>query len=528
MNDCTPTQGTPLGVMVVIDGHGSGSYRLENAEPGPAQVCIHDPTHSVGFQLPVQITGEAGTAALSLGAETSPVAEGRDHALSVGADGTVFAAGMNTYGQLGDRTTIDNPDGGIIPGLANIDSVAAGEGHSLALQDDGTVWAWGTNQLGELGDLDIGEDKTSPVPTIFATGMSSVAAGCHHSLALGSDGSVWAWGDNSSGQLGIDTTWPHSQVRVHVQGLGSVKAIAAGCAYSMALDVSGTMWTWGDNSVGQLGDGTTTSRFFPRPVSSLGTGAVAIAAGRQHALAVLGDGRVQAWGDDSSGQLGDGFPEVVLSPSATSRTSSGSASSPVLVSDLTDVGTVAAGGNHSVAVTKAGAVWAWGANDRHQLGNNTTVPSDVPMQVLRADTGLPLTGMSTTLAAGGDHSVVVSGDMRIMGWGALPAQGIDAATGTEKPGPSTRTKRRSSRPRPVPPNPLCGTQIKTPSPTYLPPDSLGRPTGAQRTLNSTSLRVGERVDVPDRLKPPGWVAGLDKAHLTRTFQQGPSPKASSP
>ncbi|MCR2806297.1 RCC1 domain-containing protein [Paenibacillus soyae] len=265
--------------------------------------------------------------------------------------------------------------------LSAVVAIASGHQHNLAVKNDGTVWAWGWSIHGVLGDGEwtMGDESTEVHTPIQVQGLDSVvdiAAGHLHSLALRSDGTVWAWGNNDSGQHGVPggltfndgpytTTYRHTPVQV--QGLDSVVAIAAGYSHSLALKSDGTVWAWGHNSSGQLGDASTTNRFTPVQVTNLGS-VTAIAAGSSHSLALKSDGTVWTWGHNASGQLGDG--------STTNR------SSPVQVSGLDSVSSIGTNdGSHSVAVKSDGTIWAWGANNAGQLGDGTTINRSTPVRV---------------------------------------------------------------------------------------------------------------------------------------------------
>ncbi|HEX8702583.1 MAG TPA: RCC1 repeat-containing protein, partial [Myxococcaceae bacterium] len=189
-----------------------------------------------------------------------------------------------------------------------------------------------------------------------------------HSLALGNDGTVWAWGDNTSGQLGDGTTTPRLSP-VQVPGLGPAVAIASGQDHSLAVLQDGTVWAWGASSWGQLGDGTTTPHPSPVRVSAL-TDVVAVAAAGHHSVALRRDGTVWGWGKNFHGQLGMG---------ATSQTA---VSTPVQVAGLADVSAVAAGDSHTLAVSTGGAVRAWGASNWGQLGHGVAFYQPVPIRVL--------------------------------------------------------------------------------------------------------------------------------------------------
>jgi alpha-tubulin suppressor-like RCC1 family protein len=154
---------------------------------------------------------------------------------------------------------------GPVSGLSNVIAIAAGDTHTVALKSDGTVWTWGDNSFGQLGDGTT-TLRTTPVQVSGLGNVLAIAAGVWHTVALKSDGSVWVWGDNNSGQLGNGTadTSPHPTPN-QASGLSSIIAIEAGEHHVVALKSDGTVWTWGNNGLGQLGDGTTTNRYHPSP-----------------------------------------------------------------------------------------------------------------------------------------------------------------------------------------------------------------------------------------------------------------------
>jgi RHS repeat-associated protein len=214
---------------------------------------------------------------------------------------------------------------------------------------------------------------------------SAVAAGKSHSLAaLKTDGSVWAWGDNLKGELGNGTT-TNSTVPVPVSNLTGVTAVAAGDSDSFALKSDGTVWAWGLNSHGQLGNGTTTNSSTPVQVSAL-TGITAIAAGSSSAfaLALKSDGTVWAWGANDHGQLGNG--------------NTTESHVPVQVKNLTGVTAIAAGDAHGLARKSDGTAWAWGSNNHGQLGNGHTNDASTRVQVSNLSQVI-------SIAAGGSHSL---------------------------------------------------------------------------------------------------------------------------
>jgi len=272
-------------------------------------------------------------------------------------------------------------------------TVSTTNSHTMALKSDGTVWAWGYNGSGQLGDGST-TDRYTPVEVSGLSGVMDIAAGDSHSLALKSDGTVWAWGYNGSGQLGDGSTTDR-YTPVEVSGLSGVMDIAAGDSHSLALKSDGTVWAWGHNRYGRLGDGTTTQRTTPIQVSDL-SGVVAIAVGSRHSLALKSDGTVWAWGYNGSGQLGDG--------STTDRYT------PVEVSGLSGVMDIAAGDSHSLALKSDGTVWAWGQNEYGQLGDGTTTQRTTPIQAS------DLSGV-VVIAAGSGHSLAMQLDGTVWAWG---------------------------------------------------------------------------------------------------------------
>ena len=235
----------------------------------------------------------------------SPIAVGRNHTLVLLSDGTVKAFGSNANGQLGDNTTTDRSSPVSVSGLSTAVAIGTGANHSLAVKSDGTVVAWGDNFYGQLGDGTQTERHT-PVAVSSLTSVSLVAASssANHSLALKSDGTVYAWGLNADGQLG-DNSATDRTTPVQASGLSGVVALTAGESHSLALKSDGTVRAWGDNSEGQLGDGTTADWLTSVGVSGLSS-IKAIGAGQLYSLAVEDDGTVHSWGMNDNGQLGNG------------------------------------------------------------------------------------------------------------------------------------------------------------------------------------------------------------------------------
>lgn len=235
-----------------------------------------------------------------------------DYSLALESNGTVWAWGLNEYGQLGNGSTRDSLEPVQVPDLTGVVAIAAGVTHALALKSDGTVWAWGRNLYGQIGDATI-ETRKSPVKVRMLSGIVAISAGSKHSLALKEDGTVWAWGYNSDGELGIGTD-EDSNVPVQVEGLDSVVGISAGYFHNMAVKSDGTVWVWGDNTYSQLGNATNgENSTVPRKEDGV-SGVVSISGGARHSIVLESNGTVWSWGYNNYGQLGNGKNSEAYEP----------------------------------------------------------------------------------------------------------------------------------------------------------------------------------------------------------------------
>ncbi len=312
--------------------------------------------------------------------------------------GTARGWGLNSSGQVGDGTTVNRPTPTPVLGISTAAHVDAGAAHSLAVLHDGTVRAWGANNSGQLGDGTL-TNRPSPVRAAGLTNIVAVSAGGGHSLAVDASGVVWSWGLNNRGQLG-DGTLTTRVIPVRVLGLpGPAARISAGGSHSAARLTDGSVWTWGSNLNGQIGDGTVINRSLPVRIAFPGQ-ALDVQAGNEHTLAVRSDGIVFAWGDNSSGQIGDG--------TTIDR------HLPTQVAGLTSVIQISAGGLHNL-VRRGGdprTAFAWGSNTSGQLGDGTTTTRLRPVQVL----GLV---NPNGVFAGGQHSLAheLSGSTPVRAWG---------------------------------------------------------------------------------------------------------------
>ncbi|WP_060905435.1 RCC1 domain-containing protein [Streptomyces scabiei] len=353
-------------------------------------------------------TGGAVAAAVllaALAAATMPAAA------DTGApDPWVYSWGQNASGELGNGSTVELHTPGPVQGLARQDVKqleAGGNGttgpFTVALLKNGTLESWGDNTYGQLGDGTV-KARSFPAAVAGLNGVKSLAVGCNHALAL-KNGRVWAWGRNDSGQLGDGTTSAKDTgygKPVAVQGPDKVKAIAAGCNFSMALTQDGTVWTWGADAGGQLGIGGTPGgtptvpahRNTPQQVSGLRE-VTALAPGLTHAAVLTAGGTVKAWGTNASG-LGNDSTAV--------------SSTPVDVKHLEGVEKLISGGNSSFAILSDGSVKGWGRNTEAQLGDGTQVNRTAPVLV---------DGLTNVrdIAAGQYHTVALREDQSVIAWG---------------------------------------------------------------------------------------------------------------
>lgn len=341
------------------------------------------------------------------------IAGGASHTLVICSNGTVQAWGENSNGQLGDSTTVPSLTPVTVYNLSGVKAVAAGMFHSLALRTDSTVWSWGSNTSGQLGNA-TNTFSDVPVQVSSLNGIVAIACGIMQSYALKADGTVYAWGYNMNGELGNNTT-TDTNLPVQVPGVNNVVAIAAGNNHFIVLLNDGTVWTCGNNNFGELGNATpvTYSASLVQVINL--DSVVQITGGSNHSLALRADGTLWSWGYNYAGQLGDGtlldssFPvqvnlndvsfisgggnfSLALKEDSTvwswgdniySQLGNGSAVqysiSPVQVTGLSGVREINSALAFSMALKSDGTVRTWGYNASGQLGNGNYVNSNIPV-----------------------------------------------------------------------------------------------------------------------------------------------------
>ncbi len=337
------------------------------------------------------------------------ISAGFTHTLGIKSDGSLWAWGANTSGQLGNGTNLSSN----IPvrvGTANdwVD-ISAGEYHSLAIKSNGTLWAWGRNVYGTLGD-GTNTDRNVPVQITTHTDWIGVAAGGEFSIGIKSNGHIWGWGYNGNGEVGTYFS-NNPNVPLQINNDNNWISISAGLDHTLALKSNGTLWAWGNNANGALGTGNFSTVVGPIQVG-LASNWVSIAAGGLHSMAIKSDGTLWAWGFNFDGELGDG--------TTTNR------NIPVQVGTGNNWVNVSGGWYHSMGLQTDGSLWAWGNNSYGQLASGTfTLPVLTPAQVGN-ETGW------ASISAGGYHSFGIQLYGTSFAWGRNSSGQLGDASNTDQ------------------------------------------------------------------------------------------------
>ena len=363
--------------------------------------------------------GEAATAAVADAQRL--VGLGALHTCAITDSGNVRCWGNNDLGQLGNGTTATSSTPTLVGGLQGITQVVAGAQHTCAVRHAGTVWCWGSDANGELGNGDIAlNPTTTPVQVVGLADATSLAAGSYHNCAIRTGGTVACWGSDGNGQLGDGSPGDYTVTPTAVAGITGANpaiALAAGEFHTCAVLADHTVACWGTNSLGQLGDGTTTERSLPTPVVGLPTPvadnpALAVTAGLGHTCVVLGNpGRAFCWGHNKWGQLGQTTPAETSTSPVQVKYDADPSLLGTDIEPLEGVLSVAAGQFHTCAKVGPG-VWCWGMNGHGQLGADPLPGSDLEDSTYALNTGIT----AAAVVAGGEHSCAVQGN-QVSCWG---------------------------------------------------------------------------------------------------------------
>ncbi len=325
------------------------------------------------------------------------VSGGKDFSLALNADGTVWSFGSNLFGVLGNGgngiSTSNTPIQ--VNNLSNIVAIDTGDYHALALKNDGTVWAWGKNNVGQLGTGADKKEMNEPIEIPTLKNIVAISAGSNFSLALDNEGYIWSWGDNASGQLGIGNMMnKFTPVKLSLE---NVKVISAGYNHALAVLQDGSVWSWGNNGTGQLGYNDHSKSIFilPQKINSLAN-VDKIEAGVNCSYAIKYDKSVWAWGGNEYGQLGNGANYSTYNPIKIYALNN--------VAELSAGGS-AYNGAFALARKTDGTLWTWGNNAYGQLGNGTRNNSRTPMKVILTGVTSLTAGSNQSLVTKEDGSI---------------------------------------------------------------------------------------------------------------------------
>jgi len=327
------------------------------------------------------------------------IAAGEQHTVILSEDGAVWATGNNSDGELGHPEEFGLAESfTLTPDVGEVMDIVAGDIQTFLIYADGTADAFGWNGDGQLG-IGSDEDRQFGAAAVQTAGIEFISGGSGHTLAIDSNGDALGWGNNLSGEVG-DNTNDDRTTPVFLPVLEDVLGIDAsrGGASSVANTEDGTLYTWGNNGQGQLGDaGDGTNALTPQ-VLDVDFAAVDVAAGQSHMLALDTDGNVWGWGTNDFGQLGTGTATQVERP--------------VQTAGITDVVAIDAGNDWSIALKDDGTVWVWGTGTSGQLGNDfdDNGPALVPQQV-------PMLENIVQVTAGSYHAIALDADGNVFAWG---------------------------------------------------------------------------------------------------------------
>ena len=293
------------------------------------------------------------------------IAPGGYHTIAIKSDSTLWAWGKNNYGQLGDGSTNEK----LYPIQIGTDKdwsqISTGFNHSIALKSNGSLWGWGRNTHFQAGGFGV-DSVFLPTQIGVETDWIQIASGYNHNLVLKSDHTLWSWGDNFGGQLGIGIISRSVPLSQEITFSTDWKSISGGQYHSLAIKNDGTLWAWGNNSDGKLGDKTYISKLIPTIISD-DTTWNQIAAGIWHSMALKNNGTLWAWGWNNLGQFGDStFTDSNI---------------PIQIGNNGDWSSISVRDYHSFGLKSNGTIFTWGNNYYGQLGNGTTITNNIPTEI---------------------------------------------------------------------------------------------------------------------------------------------------
>jgi alpha-tubulin suppressor-like RCC1 family protein len=317
-------------------------------------------------------------------------------------DGTLWGWGSETDGMLWTTGSFVFKSSPVQLGtLTNWSKVFSGGNHTVAIKTDGTLWGWGFNVDGSIGQGTVNFTFSSPIQIGNLNSWTEISAGNSFTMAIRNTGTLWSWGTNTSGQLGSGVTTSRSSP-VQIGAQTDWSKISSGASFTMAIKTTGTLWGWGGNTAGQLGIGTNTNRSSPVQIGTLSNWSQ-ISAGMSYTMAIKTDGTLWGWGENNFGQLGIGV--------------TGNISSPVQIGTLTNWSSVFSGGGHVMAIKTDGTLWTWGSNNGGVFGIGDTISRSSPIQVgVLTNWNKPVLGRMT----GYRYTLVINNSNQLYGAGESP------------------------------------------------------------------------------------------------------------
>jgi alpha-tubulin suppressor-like RCC1 family protein len=409
----------------------SGAVSLAAVSASETQTSDVDFNFGTNNNTNVSGSGSDGLVQMDMIGEDqiNTIESGREHSCALTTSGSVYCWGANSNGRIGDGTTIQRNTPVQVVGwggsgyLTDVVEISAGGYHTCALKSTGSVYCWGANAYGKLGD-NTTTQRLTPVrvhgvgDSGYLTGISNISAGDNHTCASASDGTVYCWGQNTNGKLG-DGTSSQREVPVQVHGVGDsgmlsgIESVSAGVYNSCAVALDGSAYCWGNNNYGKLGDNTTTHRSTPVQVHGVGDSGMlsninSISLGLYHTCASASDGTAYCWGSNGWGKLGDGTSSQREVPVQVHGVGDSGY--------LTGVATVELGFEYSCAVKMDGSAYCWGYNGYNSLGDGTGTSRSTPVQVHGVGDSGYLTGLKY-LSAGAAETCAAGTNGEAYCWG---------------------------------------------------------------------------------------------------------------